>query len=126
MLARHGGVHKFTVGQRRGLGGGSAEPLYVQRIEAASQKVVVGPAGGVERSSFEVLAPHWVGGRAPVDRQVSVRIRHKHAGAEARVTQGARGVRVELCAPARAVTPGQAAVFYDGERVLGGGFIASA
>jgi tRNA-specific 2-thiouridylase len=62
VLARHGGIHRFTVGQRRGLGVSSAEPLYVQRIEAGAGAVVVGPATGLERSEFTVLQPSWVQG----------------------------------------------------------------
>ncbi|MFL5319764.1 MAG: tRNA 2-thiouridine(34) synthase MnmA [Myxococcaceae bacterium] len=125
VLAEHGGIHKFTVGQRKGLGVAQAEPLYVKRIDAQERKVVVGPANGVERSNFHVLRPHWVAGMPASDRTIQVRIRHRHGGAAATVhAVDASKVRVELAEPARAITPGQAAVFYDGNRVLGGGWIS--
>jgi tRNA-uridine 2-sulfurtransferase len=123
-LGRHGGVHRFTVGQRRGLGLSAAEPLYVERIDAARRQVVVGPAAALERARFTVLRPAWVDGPPAADETVQVRIRHRHAGAPARVTPVDAGrVSVELLEPVRAVTPGQAAVFYRDAEVLGGGWI---
>ncbi len=126
VLGEHEGIHKYTIGQRRGLNVmAQGQPLYVQRIEADTHRVVVGPAEQAERSTFHLLRPHWVDGAAPMNRDLTVKIRHRHAGSPARVTKDPRGFDVvELTAPARAVTPGQAAVFYDGERVLGGGWIA--
>jgi tRNA-specific 2-thiouridylase len=126
VLGTHAGVHRFTVGQRRGLNVSSAEPLYVQRLDAAAGRVVVGPAAEAERARFEVLRPHWVSREAPApDAEVEVKIRHRHPGAAARVARATpEKLEVELRSPARAVTPGQAAVFYEGERVLGGGWIA--
>lgn len=124
VLARHGGVHRFTVGQRRGLGVASAEPLYVQHIDAGAGAVVVGPASGLERSEFTVLQPSWVQGTPSPEERLQVRIRHRHAGAPARVVEAGRGrLTVRTEAPVRAVTPGQAAVFYRGDEVLGGGWI---
>ena len=125
VLGQHEGVHRFTVGQRKGLGVSSREALYVQRVEADSRRVVVGPAEQLGSSGFHLLKPHWVDGAAPLDRSVTVKVRHRHEGAAARVELDAAGqVAVKLDAPVRAVTPGQAAVFYEGERVLGGGWIA--
>ncbi|MBL8951435.1 MAG: tRNA 2-thiouridine(34) synthase MnmA [Myxococcaceae bacterium] len=125
VLAKHAGVHRFTVGQRKGLGIASGEPLYVQRLEADTNRVVVGPGDQLGSSGFHLLRPHWVDGAAPVDRAVTVKVRHRHEGAAARLELDASGqVAVKLDAPVRAVTPGQAAVFYDGARVLGGGWIA--
>jgi tRNA-specific 2-thiouridylase len=126
VLGEHEGIHKYTIGQRRGLNVvAQGQPMYVQRIEADTRRVVVGPAVQAERSTFHLLRPHWVDGEAPMGRTLTVKIRHRHAGSAARVTKDPRGFDVvELEAPARAVTPGQAAVFYDGERVLGGGWIA--
>ncbi len=125
VLAQHDGVHRFTVGQRKGLGVASPEPLYVQRLDADSRRVVVGPSTELGSSAFHLLRPHWVDGAVPVDRAVTVKVRHRHEGAAARVQVEAGGqVAVKLEAPVRAVTPGQAAVFYEGERVLGGGWIA--
>jgi tRNA-uridine 2-sulfurtransferase len=123
VLGTHAGVHRFTVGQRRGLNLSGPEPRYVQRIDAATNRVVVGPDAGTGRDRFGLLQPSWVQG-APPEGPVQVRIRHRHAGAAGRVVVGEDGVtRVQLEQPARAVTPGQAAVLYDGERVLGGGWI---
>ncbi|MFZ5469658.1 MAG: tRNA 2-thiouridine(34) synthase MnmA [Myxococcota bacterium] len=123
VLGSHEGVHRFTVGQRRGLGVGGPEPLYVQRIDAPTGRVVVGPAAQGERTRFGLRNPHWVSGEPP-SGPVEVRIRHRHGGAPGRLELSDSGeVAVVLDAPARAVTPGQAAVFYDGAQVLGGGWI---
>ncbi len=124
-LGTHPGIHHYTIGQRKGLRLGSPQPLYVQRLDAARQQVVVGPLQEVERSSFEVLRPHWVSEPPSPEQRIEVRIRHRHSGAGARVKVDPDGaVRVSLESPVRAVTPGQAAVFYEGGRVLGGGWIS--
>ncbi|MBL9039242.1 MAG: tRNA 2-thiouridine(34) synthase MnmA [Archangium sp.] len=125
VLGQHDGIHRYTVGQRRGLNVAKGAPLYVQRLDAEKNRVVVGAATDAERSTFHLLRPHWVDGTPPRDRAVTVKIRHRHAGATARLTTDPRGFDlIQLDAPARAVTPGQAAVLYDGDRVLGGGWIA--
>jgi tRNA-specific 2-thiouridylase len=125
VLGEHEGIHRFTVGQRRGLGVSSANPLYVQRIDPQTRQVVVGPAAEAERRSFRLMQPHWVSAPPEATRPLMAKIRHRHAGAAARVRLEDDGhFRVELDVPARAVTPGQAAVFYDGEQVVGGGWIA--
>jgi tRNA-specific 2-thiouridylase len=123
-LGEHAGIHRFTVGQRRGLGIAASEPLYVERIDATRNQLVVGPGRALERDRFTVLRPAWVGARPAPDETVQVRIRHRHAGAPARVSPLDAGrVSVELLEPVRAVTPGQAAVFYRDSEVLGGGWI---
>jgi tRNA-specific 2-thiouridylase len=123
-LGRHAGIHRFTVGQRRGLGVASAAPLYVGRIDAARGEVVVGPAAALERDRFTVLRPSWVDRCPGPEETVQVRIRHRHPGAPARVVPLDAGrMSVELLESVRAVTPGQAAVFYRGSEVLGGGWI---
>lgn len=124
VLGTHRGIHRYTIGQRKGLGLGAGERLYVQHIDPERRQVVVGPAQEAERASFHLLAPRWVEGSAPSGRPLQVKIRHRHAGAAGRLVEEEGGFRVELDVPARAVTPGQAAVFYDGDRVLGGGWIA--
>jgi tRNA-uridine 2-sulfurtransferase len=127
VLGSHQGIHKFTIGQRRGLGVPTATPLYVQRLDAAKNEVVVGPMSEAKRKSFSLLRPHWVDGQAPLNRMLTVKIRHRHAGAEARLVQQPNGhLGVQLTEPQQAVTPGQAAVFYEGEKVLGGGWIFTA
>ncbi len=125
VLGTHSGVHRYTVGQRRGLGVSAQAPFFVQRIEAESRRVVVGSATEAQRSTFQVIDPHWVGAAPAPDAPVWVKIRHRHAGALGRVRlEPPRHATVHLEAPARAITPGQAAVFYDGQRVLGGGWIS--
>jgi tRNA-uridine 2-sulfurtransferase len=124
VLGTHSGVHRYTVGQRRGLNLGGGQSRYVQKIDPDSRQVVVGPADACSRESFHLLHPHWVHAPPPPESEVQVRIRHRHPGAPARVEREEDGsFRVRLLAPARAVTPGQAAVFYEGDRVLGGGWI---
>ncbi|MBJ6762681.1 tRNA 2-thiouridine(34) synthase MnmA [Myxococcaceae bacterium JPH2] len=124
VLGTHQGIHRYTVGQRRGLNLGGGEVRYVQRLEPDTNRVVVGPAEGSARDTFGLLQPHWVDAVPPPEQTVEVRIRHRHAGAAGRVQVSPHGlVSVKLDAPARAVTPGQAAVVYSGDRVLGGGWI---
>jgi tRNA-specific 2-thiouridylase len=129
VLGRHAGVHRFTVGQRKGLGLGasgaaSAAPLYVVGIDAGRSAVVVGPRASLERTSLMASNVNWVVERPDRPVQALVQIRHRHAAARAEVSplEGGR-VRVQFAQPQIAVTPGQAAVFFDGETVLGGGWI---
>ena len=126
VLGQHAGVHRYTIGQRKGLGtGGTAGPLYVQHIDAETRRVVVGSAQDVERSEFEVLTPRWVDTAPSPEASLQVRIRHRHGGTPGRVVAGRPGRwKVSLDEPARAVTPGQAAVFYSGDQLLGGGWIS--
>ena len=125
-LGEHGGVHHFTVGQRKGLGIATGEPLYVIATDPLSQRVTVGSNEQLLRASLTARDVNWVsiaGLPAPV--RAAVKIRNKHAAAAATVYPTAESARVEVRfdEPQRAVTPGQAAVFYDGDLVLGGGWI---
>src|SRR5471030_3177120 len=125
-LGRHEGVHHFTIGQRKGLGIATGEPLYVIATDAQSQRVVVGGNDDLLRAGFFAGSVNWisiVGVTAPVRAQV--KIRNKHAAAPATLHATADPGRVEVIfdQPQRAVTPGQGAVFYDGDLVLGGGWI---
>ncbi len=125
-LGRHPGIHHFTVGQRRGLGLAADRPLYVAALDAERNRVVVGPAEALHAKGARLERVSWVAG-APPERGVRarVRVRHRHAGTPASIEAHAdRQAVVSFDEPVRAVTPGQAAVFYDGDVVLGGGWIA--
>ena len=121
----HGGVHRFTIGQRKGLGLSASEPLYVLEIKPDAAQVVVGPKEALGRTTLTASKVNWVSGVAPPGwLNISAQIRHRHAAAPARVRANDEG-RAELAfdTPQTAVTPGQAVVFYDGDEVLGGGWI---
>lgn len=123
-LGRHDGVDAFTVGQRKGLPALGA-PHYVAAIDAANGDVTLVPRDGVLRSLAFVGGLHWLVD-APRDGApiaVHARVRARHEPAPAIVVATGATARVEFVAPVAAITPGQAAVFYDGDRVLGGGWI---
>jgi len=126
VLATHEGIERFTVGQRRGLGLATGEKLYVIGLDPARARVVVGDEADLYRESCTVERVRWIPFERPGGPQrVTVRIRSTHAGASAVVTDRGDGTAVVSFDEAqRAVTPGQAAVFYDGDLVLGGGWIA--
>ena len=125
VLGEHRGVHRYTVGQRRGLGISFTEPLYVIELRHESKQVVVGPRSSLDRAGFSVSRVNWVSIARPTGRlRARVKIRSRHAESDAWLEPRDGGdVRVELDVPQRAVTPRQAAVFYEGDLVLGGGWI---
>ena len=124
VLGRHAGLHRFTVGQRRGLGNlGKSTPQHVLRLDAAHNRLVVGEKAEVFTQRFALEAPSWVAGMPPVNRRLRICIRHRHAGVMGHLREEAGGFWVELEEAAAAVSPGQAAVFYEEEEVLGGGWI---
>jgi tRNA-specific 2-thiouridylase len=126
LLGHHRGIHHFTVGQRRGLGVSASQPLYVSSIDAARNRLVVVGKGGLRARGAQVGRVSWIAGRPP-ERLVRarVKIRYRDAGSPAEVETLPDGTaRAIFDEPVRAVTPGQAAVFYDGDSVLGGGWIA--
>ena len=125
VLGRHGGVHRFTVGQRKGLGIAAAEPLYVLQLRPADQTVVVGPRLELERTSLMASNVNWIAGAPPTDTlRLMAQIRHRHQPAPATVDSLDAGrAAVEFDAPVMAIAPGQAVVFYDGDEVIGGGWI---
>jgi tRNA-specific 2-thiouridylase len=125
-LGEHEGIHRFTVGQRRGLGIATGEPLYVISTDPRTQRVVVGGNDDLLCARLHARQVNWIsiaGVTAP--RSAQVKIRNKHAAAPAVLHPSEDPTRVEVVfeEPQRAVTPGQGAVFYDGDLVLGGGWI---
>jgi tRNA-specific 2-thiouridylase len=128
VLGRHHGVHRFTVGQRKGLGLSSPLTLYVVSIDAEASRVVVGGRDALEQRALEARDVNWISGEPPsTPRRVHAQIRHRHQAAAATIT-AAEADRLELLfdVPQSAITPGQAVVCYEGTRVLGGGWIERA
>jgi tRNA-specific 2-thiouridylase len=128
-MGRHEGIIHFTVGQRRGLGvGGEAEPLYVVRIEPEAARVIVGPKAALLARSFVLHGVNWLGegaGPSTDGTAVAMKLRNTHTPIAGTVFGAGGGdARVVLDEPEIAITPGQACVFYDGARLLGGGWIA--
>ncbi len=127
VVGEHEGFYRFTVGQREGIGVASAERLYVKEIRPETNVVVVGRREEVASAGCRVEDVNWISGSPVSDgTRCSVRLRYRHpgAGAKLRVRENGRVVEVVFDEPQFAVTPGQAAVFYDGDEVLGGGWIA--
>lgn len=125
VLGTHGGVHRFTIGQRKGLGLSTSRPLYVLEIKPDSAEVVVGPREALGRTTLTASGVNWVSGDAAANwLRVTAQIRHRHVASPARVRATDAG-RAEVIfeTPQTAVTPGQAVVFYDRDEVLGGGWI---
>jgi tRNA-uridine 2-sulfurtransferase len=135
VLGHHEGVHNFTVGQRKGLGVATGSPLYVININGAEGKVTVGGNDDLLSRTLIARDLNWIavdhlrdsGPDANVPMRVSAKIRHRHEPAPAMIEPAANGeVRVTFDESQRAITPGQAVVFYDGDLVVGGGWIAEA
>ena len=123
-LGRHAGHHRFTVGQRKGLGLAAADPQYVVRVDAAANRVVVGSAADLESSALCAGHFRWLGRPPETGAAVDVKIRYRTPAAPGRVVSLGDGVvSLAFDSPARAVTPGQTVVVYQGDRVLGGGVI---
>ena len=124
-LGDHDGIELFTIGQRKGLPGGSPKPLYVIDIDPENHRVIVGGPEDLFAEEFTIDDCNWLDGEPGAPFEANVKIRYAHPGVQATVTPLGNGrARVRLHAPQRAVTPGQAAVCYAGDRVLGGGWIA--
>ncbi|WP_394366834.1 tRNA 2-thiouridine(34) synthase MnmA [Mesoterricola silvestris] len=124
VLGTHTGFWRFTVGQRKGIGVAYAAPLFVVRVDPATRTVWVGEAERLLGGEFTVKDLSWCGEAPAGDLDCRVRIRSRGAEAEARVRPlGGGRARVHLREPQRAIAPGQAAVFYRGEEVAGGGWI---
>jgi len=125
VVGHHDGVHRFTVGQRRGLGVAVGQPLYVLQIDAAHNRVVVGEDRELRRDTCEVADVNWIPSahlEQPIE--VTAKVRYRHAPAVAIVEPlESTTARLRFREPQRAITPGQAAVFYQGDCVIGGGWI---
>jgi len=127
VAGEHAGVHHFTVGQRRGIGVAAMEPLYVIATEPATRRVIIGRGDALLRSRMRVHGVNWISIAPPAEPiRAEVKIRNKHAAAASSILPSGdpAGVEVVFDEPQRAITPGQGAVFYSGDLVLGGGWIA--
>ena len=126
VLATHEGVYRFTVGQRRGLGlGGGAPPRFVLRVLPEAGRVVVGGPEALTRRDAHVRAVAWAGPGPEAPFEAEVQIRHRHAAAPALVTPTPEGFDVAFVEAQRAIAPGQAAVVYRGDQVIGGGVLSA-
>jgi len=127
-VAEHEGIELFTIGQRKGLPGGSARPRYVVDLDPDTNRVIVGDADDLSCAEFEIDRLNWhpvaTRGDGALRFEATVKIRYNHPGTAATITQLENDrARIRLHEPQRAVTPGQAAVLYDADVVLGGGWI---
>jgi tRNA-specific 2-thiouridylase len=125
VLGHHEGIEFYTIGQRKGLGLSSPKPLYVIELDAEKNRVVVGDESALDRDEFVVERCNWIPWETPPESiEVTAKIRYNHPGTAATITPEANGrARVKLHVPQRAITPGQACVFYQDDLVAGGGWI---
>ena len=125
VLGYHDGIEFYTIGQRKGLGLSSPKPLYVIELDAEKNRVIVGDDTALDRDEFIAERCNWIPFDTPPARlEVTAKIRYNHPGTPATVTPSSDGrARVKLHTAQRAITPGQAAVFYQGDLVVGGGWI---
>jgi tRNA-specific 2-thiouridylase len=128
VVGQHAGIHRYTIGQRRGIGIAGPQPLYVVNIDAAKNQVVVGQRDDLLSREFTAAGVNWVALDQPDEPVLAeVRVRYRHLPAPATITPIANNrVRVVFDEPQRAITPGQATVFYRGDEVVGGGWITKA
>jgi tRNA-specific 2-thiouridylase len=123
VLGRHDGITGFTIGQRRGLRIPGKEPRYVLKIIEDTAQVVVGSATELATAELEAHSVTWTAARPSTSFDAQVRIRSRQRARECVVTPTEAGFRARFLVPESAVAPGQAAVIYSGERVVGGGYI---
>ena len=125
VIGTHGGIHRYTVGQRRGLGIANSRPLYVLGVEPQNNRVVVGYDDELLSNQFTAAGVNWIAIDNPSEPVLAdVRVRYRHTAASATITpQPGERVTVKFDEPQRAITPGQATVFYRGDEVVGGGWI---
>lgn len=124
ILGAHTGIIHYTVGQRKGLVSGSAEPLYVVKLDAPARRVVVGPREALSQQDVRVKEMNWLAGAMPPAMVVKMRSAQKPQSASV-VERGGDKATVRLDIPYEGIAPGQACVMYDGDRVLGGGWITA-
>jgi len=127
VLGEHDGTFAFTVGQRRGLGVATGAPMYVLAVDAASNRVVIGPQDLLAKRRLVADRGSWVAGHPPVDGpfEADVRVRYRGEDAPAVITPTLEGFEVAFWSPQRAVAPGQSAVIYHGDELVGGGRIVT-
>jgi tRNA-specific 2-thiouridylase len=127
VIGEHRGFARYTVGQRRGVPGGFPHPMYVIAIRPETRAVVIGTRDELLGSGLIAREINWLGDRPSVGTQISVRVRHRASLARAEIVRiDGDELEIALDEPVASITPGQSVVLYDGERVLGGGFIDSA
>jgi tRNA-specific 2-thiouridylase len=125
VIGKHEGIHRYTVGQRRGLGITNEKPLYVVQIDAIKNRILVGEQDELLSAEFTAAGVNWIAFENPTEAvRAEVRVRYRHTPAPATIMslEGNR-VRVTFDEDQRAITPGQATVFYRGDEVVGGGWI---
>lgn len=127
VVGQHQGLHHYTVGQRRGLGVAIGRPVFVVALDRTRNRLILGEDAELRSTTCEVRDVNWIAWEQPQGPVTArVRVRNRHEPAEATITATSdTSARVTFLEPQRALTPGQAAVFYSGDRVLGGGWIAS-
>jgi tRNA-uridine 2-sulfurtransferase len=125
VIGEHAGIHRYTIGQRRGIGIAQARPLYVLNIDAGKNQVIVGGEHELLHDEFTAAGVNWISLDNPREpARAEVRVRYRHTAAPATITSLPDSrVRVKFDEPQRAITPGQATVFYRGDEVVGGGWI---
>jgi tRNA-specific 2-thiouridylase len=125
VIGRHEGIHRYTIGQRRGIGIADERPLYVISIDAKDNRVTVGASEELLSTEFTAAGVNWIAFAEPSEPvRAEVRVRYRHTAAVATITALANNrARVVFDEPQRAITPGQATVFYRGDEVVGGGWI---
>jgi tRNA-specific 2-thiouridylase len=124
VLGRHDGIHRYTVGQRKGLGLSTGSPLYVLELRPADRQVIVGPRTSLEKTTLTASGVNWIVEETEHPLRVSAQIRHRHQAAPATVRSlGTGRAEVVFDLPQVAITPGQAVVFYSADVVVGGGWI---
>jgi tRNA-specific 2-thiouridylase len=125
IVGAHAGIHHYTIGQRRGIGISSAQPLYVTGIDSTNNRIAVGNQDELLRDEFTAAGVNWIAFANPVEPvRAEVRVRYRHTAEPATITSlPNERVQVKFDEPQRAITPGQATVFYRGDEVVGGGWI---